>query len=89
MKDNYRSVSILLVISKIDPLLSKFHYGFRKGYSARDCLLAMLEHFKSLDKKKGDCLSHELIIAKLNACGFNLATLKLVLNYLFKMTIKN
>ena len=31
----------------IDPLLCKFQCGFRKGYGAQDCLLAMLEHLKS------------------------------------------
>ena len=92
-KDNYRPVSILPVISKIfnkllckqitvfiDPLLSKFQCGFRNGYGAQDCLLAMLEYWKSeVDKgkvfgalltdfsKAFDCLSHKLIIAKLNA----------------------
>ena len=110
MKDNYRPVSILPVISKIfekilckqitmfiDLHLSKFQCGFRKGYGAEDCLLAMLEHRKSaVDKgnvfgtlftdlsKAFDCLSHELIIAKLNAYGFNLASLKLVQSYLSK-----
>ena len=110
MKDNYRPVSILPVISKIfekplckqitmfiDPLPSKFQYGFRKGYGAQDCLLAMLQHWKSaVDKgkvfgalltdlsKAFDCLSHELIIAKLNAYGFSLAALKLVQSYLSK-----
>ena len=74
----------------IDPLLSKFQCGFRKSYDAQDCLLAMLEHWKSaFDKgnvfaalltdlsKAFDCLPHELIIAKLNAYGFNLAERKL------------
>ena len=110
VKDNYRPVSILPVISKIfekllckqitmfiDPLLSKFHCGFRKGYGAQDCLLAILEHWRSaVDKGKAfgallidlsktfDCLSHELIIAKLNAYGFSLAALKLVQSYLSK-----
>ena len=110
LKGNYRPVSILPVCTKIfekllckqialftDPLLSKFQCGFRKGYGAQDCLLAMLEHWKSVvDKGKVfgtlltdlltffDCLSHELIIAKLNACGFNIAALKLVQSYLSK-----
>ena len=55
-KETYRPVSILSVISKIfekllckqitifiDPLLSKYQCGFRKGFSAQQCLLAMLE----------------------------------------------
>ena len=34
--------------------------------------------------KAFDCLSHELIIAKLNAYGFSLSALKLIHNYLSK-----
>ena len=92
-KENYRPVSILPVISKIfekllckqitifiDPLLSKYQCGFRKGFSAQHCLLAVLEKWKNaVDKgkvfgalltdlsKAFDCLPDELIIAKLNA----------------------
>ena len=57
----------------------------------------MLERWKSeVDKrqmfralltdlsKAFDCLSHELIIAKLNAYGFSLSELKLIHNYLSK-----
>ena len=64
---------------------------------AQGCLLAMLERWKSeVDKrqmfmalltdlsKAFDCLSHELIIAKLNAYGFSLSELKLIHNYLSK-----
>ena len=67
----------------MDPLLSKYQCEFRRGFSAQNCLLAMLEKWKSsVDKEKAfgllltdlsktfDCLSHELIIAKLNAYGF-------------------
>ena len=32
--------------------------------------------------KAFDCLDHELIIAKLNSCGFNCFDLKLLHNYL-------
>ena len=64
----------------IDPLLSKYQCGFKKGFSAQHCLLVMLEKSKNaVDKgkvfgalltnlsKAFDCLTHELIIAKLNA----------------------
>ena len=57
-KDNYRPVSILPTISKIfernmykdidnymQRYLSPSLCGFRKGYSAQHCLLAMLENF--------------------------------------------
>ena len=32
--------------------------------------------------KAFDCLSHDLLIAKLNACGFSIAALRQVQNYL-------
>ena len=79
----------------MDPLLSKYKCGFRRGFSAQNCLLAMLEKWKSsVDKGKAfgilptdlskafDCLSHELIIVKLNAYGFSLSALKLMQSYL-------
>ena len=63
------------------------------GYGAQDCLLAMLEYWKSaVDKgkvfgalltdlsKAFDCLLHELIIAY----GFSSAALKLFQSYLSK-----
>ena len=81
----------------MDPFLSKYHFGFRRGFSAHNCLLAMLEKWKSsVDKAKAFgvlladlskwfyCLSHELIIAKLNADGFSLSKLKIMLSYLSK-----
>ena len=71
--------------------LSKYQCGFRKGYSTQYCLLAMLEKWKSaVDKGKSfgalltdlcktfGCLSHERLLAKLHACGFSIAALRLI-----------
>ena len=79
----------------MDPLLSKYQCEFRRGFSAQNCQLEMLEKCKlSVDKRETfgvlltdlskpfDCLSHELIIAKLNAYGFRLSALKLMQSYL-------
>ena len=79
----------------MDPLISKYQCGFRRGFGTQDCLLAMLEKWKSsVDKRKTfgvlltdlskafDCLSHDLIIAKLNAYGFGLSALNLMQSYL-------
>ena len=80
-----------------DSILSKYQFGFRKGYSAQQCLLAMIEKWRvSLDKngtcaalltdlsKAFDCLSHDLLIAKLHAYGCDLQSLKLLSSYLNK-----
>ena len=106
-KDNYRPVSILPIIFEklqskqiiiyMDKFLSKYQCGFRKGYNAQHCLLAMIEKWKkAVDNgnvfgalltdlsKAFDCLPHDLIIAKLNSYGFNLTALNLIHNYLTK-----
>ena len=57
----------------MDNFFSKFQCGFRKGYSTQQCLLALIEKWKSaVDKGKSfgalltdlskalDCLPHEL-----------------------------
>ena len=57
-----------------ESFLSKYQYGFRKGFSAQRCLLSMLEKLKSaFDNRKMfgalltdlsepfGCLSHDLL----------------------------
>ena len=102
-KTNYRPVRILPIVSKIFEkiisnqlsMYSKFQCSFRKDFSTHQCLLLMLEKWKSaVDNKKvfGALLTnlskafkficHDLVIAKLNAYGLSLPALKLVHNYL-------
>ena len=103
-----RTIDLSVLLSKIyekciynqieeymDKILSKFQCGFRKGFSAQQCLIAMIEKIKkSLDKggyfsalltdlsKAFDCLPHDLIIAKLEAYGFEKKALELMFSYL-------
>ena len=55
-----------------DEIFSKYQYGFRKGYSSQQCLLALLEKWKAAVEKGKvfgplltdlsrtfDCLNHE------------------------------
>ena len=75
--------------------LSIYQCGFRKGYSSQHCLLLLIEKWKkSIDNKKSsgvlltdlskafDCLSHDLLIAKLHAYGFDYKALQLLNSYL-------
>ena len=74
---------------------SKYQCEFRKGFSAQHYLVSMFEKWKSAtDNKKSfgarltdlskafDCLSHGLLIAKLNAYGFNMSALRFLHSYL-------
>ena len=76
-------------------ILSKNQCGFRKGYSSQHCLVAMIEKWKKGIDSKGsfgtlltdlskafDCIPRQRMIAKLDAYGFDLKALTLVLNYL-------
>ena len=100
---NYRSGSILLNMSKIyekcnfsqisnyfEKILSRYQFGFRKGFSAQPCLLVMIEKWRQILDEGGyygafltdlskafDCLSHDLLIA-----GFDIPALRLLHNYL-------
>ena len=105
-KENYRPISILRNVSKIyerclydqiatyfEHIFPRYQCGFRKGYSAQQCLLAMIEKWKKdsggifgallTDLSKAfDCIPHDLIIAKLEAYGFHIDALKLIHDYL-------
>ena len=61
-------------------LLSKYQCGFRQGFENQNCLLSMIEKLRKIRDKKGifaavltdlskayDCISHNLLIAKLSA----------------------
>ena len=78
-----------------DQIFSKFQCGFRKGFSTQNCLLYMIENWKeSLDQgghygalltdlsKAFDCIMHDLLIAKLQAYGFDNDSLNFICNYL-------
>ena len=77
--------------SKFSPLLC----GFRKGHNTQHALINLLEDWRTqLDNKKVvgtilcdlskafDTLSHDLMIAKLNAYGIGHSSLKFIDNYL-------
>ena len=69
--------------------------GFRKSRGSQHCLLKMLENWKSaLDKSESVCAlfmdlskafdttNHDLLLAKLKACGFSQDALTLMSSYL-------
>ena len=90
----YERVMFKQIRDFMENFFTKFQCAFRKGYSTQQCLIALIEKWKSAtDKGKSfgalltdlskafDCLPHELLIAKLNAYGFSLAALRLVRSY--------
>ena len=72
-----------------DSIFSKYQCGFRKGNSLQHCLLYMIEKIKQARdnnnvfvavltdlSKVFDCITHKLLIAILNAYGFDSPSLK-------------
>ena len=84
------------MISYIEKFLSPYLCGYRKGFNTQYALLAMIEKWKEcLDGKGGfagailmdlskafDTINHELMIAKLEAYGFEESALRTVHSYL-------
>ena len=85
------------IYSYFQTVFSKFQCGFRKGFNTQHCLLAMVEKWrKTLDgggetgafltdlSKAFDCIDHNLLIAKLNAYGFDKQSINFIYSYLAK-----
>ena len=83
------------MLTYIEKHLSPYLFGYRKGHGSQHCLLVMIEMWrKALDERKVagailtdlskafDCLSHDLLIAKLEAYGFDISALTLIYDYL-------
>ena len=81
--------------SYMEKYLSPHLCGFRKGFSTQDCLIVMLEKWRrGLDKKEKaaailtdlskafDSLNHNLLIAKLQAYGFDENSLNLIYDFI-------
>ena len=79
----------------IDKFLSPYLFGYRKGHSTEHCLISMVETWKKALDSKGaaggiltdlskafDCLSHDLLIAKLEAYGFGHSALTFLYDYM-------
>ena len=91
----FERIMEIQILAYMSPYLSNYLCAFRKGYSTQYCLLAMLEKWrKAIDNrnlagalltdlsKAFDCLNHELLIAKLDAYGFDEASLTYIYSYL-------
>ena len=85
------------IISYIDKFLSSYLFGYRKGYNTEQCLTVMLEVWKKALDGKGkagailtdlskafDCLNHNLLLAKMDAYGFDKSALLFIQDYLNK-----
>ena len=98
---NFSKVYERLMYSQIypyfDTLFSKFQCGFRKGFKAQHCRLAIIQKWrKTLDKggetgavltdisKVFDCIDHNLLITKLDAYRFEKQSIDFLHSYLTK-----
>ena len=86
----------------MEDYLSPYIFGYRKAHGPQPCVLSMIEMWrKALDEgkvagailtdlsKAFDCISHDLLIAKLGAYGFDKPALMFVYDYLKKQSSEN
>ena len=80
----------------MENILFSFQCGFREGFNAQQYLIDMIEKAKRIMDKGGlfsalriinlskvsDCQPHDLLIAKLDAYGFENVAVYLIFNYL-------
>ena len=78
-----------------DDILSNYQCGFRKEFSSQQCLIVLVKKWKKIRDNRGsfaailtdlskafDCLLHNLVIAKLRVYRSDMASLKVIYNYL-------
>ena len=91
----FERVLKIQIQNQFDDMLHPNLCGYREGFSAQHALISMLEKWKkSLDNgdfagavlmdlsKAFDCVRHDLLIAKLNAYGFDRGALEILCSYL-------
>ena len=94
---NFERYYLNSMLDHVNKIISKYISAYRKGHSCQNVLLKLTEEWRhNLDQNKVvgallidlsnafDCLPHDLLIAKLDAYGFEKETINLLFSYLTK-----
>ena len=78
----------------LNKIFSKYQCCFGKWFSAQHCFIAMVEKWRqSIDSGRQaaavNCIDHELLIAKLNAYGFDNSNITFIYLYLSERKQRN
>ena len=89
--ENILSKIYKIIAPHFEKIPSKYQTGFRKVFNPQTYVLAIIDKFRKSLNQRGeyvalltdlskafDCLPHDLIIAKLHACGFGMPSLRLM-----------